>query len=310
MEFRPKPNFKYLDDYGLDDDDPVPTAFFIRGEMSPEDGPPTNGEEYLKTVRWESKRFPGIVVSDIDPRRYDDQRNKQTYIEKKRSASKLTVSQEWQDSLMAYFETLSQNLDNFQPSASWLKLPKPLPSTKDEGTWRHLCFPKEKQHKDEPMQTSVPSESSDLKENSTDDTSMNIDGEREEGQVEDGEIAEVTPEVEVAPPQPAIAEESLPHPLPPLLKVILNLDEVSTIRLFEHQCNWLEHAAFSEERSQWIFALMTRIKKPLHPDTQAAIMTLVEHITDLKLQVHLSSLSSHVPSSNKMTRWSPPSTSC
>lgn len=50
------------------------SCFFFskQTERKPEDGPPTTGEEYLMHVRWEAKSVPKVVVSNIDPRKYDN----------------------------------------------------------------------------------------------------------------------------------------------------------------------------------------------------------------------------------------------
>lgn len=47
----PKPDFQYYSGYDSEDDDLMSKAFRINGELSPEVGPPTSGEEYLKRVR-------------------------------------------------------------------------------------------------------------------------------------------------------------------------------------------------------------------------------------------------------------------
>jgi hypothetical protein len=46
-------------------DDLLPQAFAVDGEYDPTSGPPTNGIEYLRHVRWEASRLPNVNVAQV-----------------------------------------------------------------------------------------------------------------------------------------------------------------------------------------------------------------------------------------------------
>eukprot|EP00727_Mastigamoeba_balamuthi_P011963 m51a1_g739 hypothetical protein (222) ;mRNA; r:494398-495063 len=49
------------------DDDLMPRAFTIEGELAPDAGPPQDGFDYLRQVRWEAQRVPSVVVARVKP---------------------------------------------------------------------------------------------------------------------------------------------------------------------------------------------------------------------------------------------------
>lgn len=51
---------EYSDDDGL-----LRRAFYVKGELPPEAGPPQNGVDYLKHVKWEARRIPSTIVADV-----------------------------------------------------------------------------------------------------------------------------------------------------------------------------------------------------------------------------------------------------
>lgn len=53
---------EYSDDDGL-----LRRAFYVEGELPPEAGPPQNGVDYLKHVKWEARRIPSTIVADMNP---------------------------------------------------------------------------------------------------------------------------------------------------------------------------------------------------------------------------------------------------
>ena len=49
-------------------------AFEVVGEPDEDSGPPVDGEEYLRRVIAEAKRYPDVITSDVDPRSFDHRR--------------------------------------------------------------------------------------------------------------------------------------------------------------------------------------------------------------------------------------------
>jgi hypothetical protein len=56
--------FEMYESSDSDDDELMPKAFAVDGEMSPDEGPPTNGEDYLRRVRfvWKRKKREKLSV--------------------------------------------------------------------------------------------------------------------------------------------------------------------------------------------------------------------------------------------------------
>lgn len=49
-------------------------AFEVVGEPDEDSGPPVDGEEYLRRVIAEAKRYPDVITSDVNPRSFDHRR--------------------------------------------------------------------------------------------------------------------------------------------------------------------------------------------------------------------------------------------
>lgn len=96
------------------DDELMPKAFLVDGEMPLEDGPPTNGLEYLRRVRWEAKQSPKIVVSSIDPRMYDANQTR-TWLPPKIPEAPIEYlpSKEWEEDFLNSFKKLRQVITVF-----------------------------------------------------------------------------------------------------------------------------------------------------------------------------------------------------
>jgi len=145
--FVPKPGFKYFDDYDDEDEDIRSGALPVKGESSPDDGPPTTGEEYLRRVRWEANRCPGIVVSDIDPKRFEQNKSRDYFSLPKPITAPptgLAPPEEWQQWILEDFQSLIEYLENLYNTEkeNLPTLPFTLPSAKDESQWYKLCFGK------------------------------------------------------------------------------------------------------------------------------------------------------------------------
>ena len=63
----------------------------------------------------------------------------------------------------------------------------------------------------------------------------------------------------------------------PLTSVISSLKPAACAALLEHQIEWadaLDGGVVSRKMAAWIYALLARLEKPLHPDHASAIRTL------------------------------------
>eukprot|EP01120_Amphizonella_sp_Union-15-10_P000874 TRINITY_DN10925_c0_g1_i1.p1 TRINITY_DN10925_c0_g1~~TRINITY_DN10925_c0_g1_i1.p1 ORF type:complete len:119 (-),score=19.77 TRINITY_DN10925_c0_g1_i1:301-657(-) len=93
----------------------LPPAFEISEEtdLGPPSGPPTNGLEYLKSVRWEAKQLPNVFVSNINPRDYDE---KQTRYGIPPPVPKgcLEPNKKWKKEFIESFKNLRQRIESLR----------------------------------------------------------------------------------------------------------------------------------------------------------------------------------------------------
>eukprot|EP00026_Physarum_polycephalum_P009225 Phypoly_transcript_09339.p1 GENE.Phypoly_transcript_09339~~Phypoly_transcript_09339.p1 ORF type:complete len:325 (+),score=70.47 Phypoly_transcript_09339:51-977(+) len=253
-----------------DDDDLLPRAFAVTGELPPEAGPPTTGEDYLRRVRWEARRCPNVVVSAIDPRKYD---NRQTQFAAlpppcPPAPAGMAPHIQWETKFLAQFSDLRLSLNH-----AFAK-PKPalsfnLPHHNDVRGWYLLCFgAKEKEREREEKEK----ENRQKKHQDQDTEAMVIDSptqNHEEQQLEiNHNISKVT----------AIGQQALP----PLMSIVTHLDQVTVMALVQHHITWLETRPMTQHRAQWIYALLARLEKPLDPDIAASLRSLLRRTSVLR----------------------------
>ncbi|CAN8318042.1 unnamed protein product [Cochlearia groenlandica] len=96
-------------------------AFEVNGEPDFDSGPPEDGLEYLRRVRWEAKRIPNVRVAKIDETKYVKQ-EQSVYMPQIPDISKcpehLLPVKEWEDSLLSDFShlrlALSQDANEYE----------------------------------------------------------------------------------------------------------------------------------------------------------------------------------------------------
>jgi len=231
----------------------LPRAFIVEGETPPSDEPPVSGDDYLRRVRWEARRCPQVVVSKIDPRQYD---NKQTQFANipppcPPAPPGMTPLPSWEDAFLSIFSELRQKL-NYLSTQSKPKLSITLPRLTDAKGWTHLCF-------GYPSPSDSPSSST--KE-------------------------PPSPPISTGQTVPSSNQKSnSKYPLPPLLSIILQLDHVSISSLLQYHIEWLETKILTRERALWIFALLTRLDKPLDADMAASLRKLLRRASVLRSQL-------------------------
>ncbi len=152
----------------------LPRAFAVEGELGPDSGPPTTGLDYLRQVRWEAKRVPHVVLSDIDPRDFDDRQTTYAQLPPKMAAAPpglapdpvwekkfLTSFEELQQELQEYYNQhkskhLGQKLSNLFASTTTTTSPS-LPPIKDDTAWKRFCLGSKPKEGREPIPPNRPS---------------------------------------------------------------------------------------------------------------------------------------------------------
>ncbi|KZS01392.1 Survival of motor neuron protein-interacting protein 1 [Daphnia magna] len=59
-----------------------------------------------------------------------------------------------------------------------------------------------------------------------------------------------------------------------MLPIILSLNQFMVETLLEYNVQWLEETSFSQQRGQWLYALLAKLEKPLKPEMCSLIRTL------------------------------------
>ncbi|KAJ3671473.1 hypothetical protein LUZ60_007552 [Juncus effusus] len=109
-------------DYDISDDDRydgiLKPAFLVEGEPDFESGPPLDGLEYLRRVRWEANQIPDVNIAKLN---LHEICNEQTdYMPKipelPKCPSNLLPSKDWQDSFVSYFSDLRKSISELEIS--------------------------------------------------------------------------------------------------------------------------------------------------------------------------------------------------
>eukprot|EP00899_Mesostigma_viride_P019024 jgi/Mesvir1/27122/Mv20799-RA.1 len=256
---------------GDDDDDDefsdsgLPQALPVAEEGDEDDGaPPMTGEEYLRMVRRESRQIPDVVRAHINPRAYDHLRTRGYVPEMARVVAPpphARPSPAWVTELLADFSELRAALDKLGAgTAAATPFPSArvmLPPVSDAASWRSLCL----------------------------------------GQLAHGGPARDTCQGHGA-DGPHAASCLLPHPpvgavadagnaSPPLMGIVLRLDELSCNALFQHHVKWFRGLTPRSlqalpQLARWIYALSARLSKPLQPEVAASCRDLLRHASVLR----------------------------
>ncbi|XP_041346949.1 gem-associated protein 2-like [Gigantopelta aegis] len=215
--------------------------------------PPTTGNEYLRRVRQEAKGCPKVVVADIDTTVFSD---RQTVKYKEPSGCLpaprgLAPSPEWIKMQITEFTQLRQKLARFKAmmQSGEVKVKKQsLPGPNDVNAWCRLCFgPIRVQPFGQPV------------------AATNF----VEPMVEGSNGSD-------SPAQPAFTGT------PPLLSIVVSMDQHTVVRVLEYHVNWLEATGFTTEQGRWFYALLASLQKPLLPEACALLRTLARLVSNLR----------------------------
>lgn len=202
-----------------------PRAFKIDGELGPDAGPPMDGFDYLRRVRWEAKRVPKVVKSNIDPRQYDSRQT--TFLTPPPDIAEcpeaLRPSPEWESTFLLNFDALRKDLAHRYEAMPKPKLAQPLPSIRDAQRWKQINL-----------------------------------GIHRHGD-----------------------ERTLVTPTRPTMSVVMTLDIVSVRQLLEYHIRWAKKAKEVDEvHTQWLYALLSRLDKPIDADMASALRSLLRRLAE------------------------------
>jgi survival of motor neuron protein-interacting protein 1 len=238
--------------YESDDEELMPRAFMVEEEeLNIKEGPPTTGEDYLKMVRREAKNYPEIVISNINPREFDKNQSR-WYFQNLPKILKAPPGFEpkiiWQKKFLKYFEKLQKKLE-------------------------YLISIKNKNIEFNKLNVKLPS----------------IKDSKKWKYFCFGTSKKLT------------EEKNSEQNNQPLLKIILNLKEIDIITLIDYQIQWLNELVDSilkeilknenfliiipTNRWLWLFALFSRLHKPLNADTASSLRQLLRLCCNIRYRM-------------------------
>ncbi|KAI4334744.1 hypothetical protein L6164_013456 [Bauhinia variegata] len=120
-------------------------AFLVEGEPDFDSGPPEDGWEYLRRVRWEAAQIPKVKVAKLDRSKLNKEQS--AYMPKIPDIAKcpqhLLPLKQWEDSFLAEFSELRANLSRLDASSATGNLqPVHLLTTKEHLLNNHLSLGK------------------------------------------------------------------------------------------------------------------------------------------------------------------------
>lgn len=72
---------------------------------------------------------------------------------------------------------------------------------------------------------------------------------------------------------------------PPLLSILLQMDQHTVHKVLEYHINWFEATGFSATQGQWLYALLVCLEKPLTPETCSSLRSLARNCANLRATI-------------------------
>lgn len=142
---------EHIDD-DENDDSLLHRAFYVEGELPPEAGPPQNGVDYLKHVKWEARRIPSTIVADVDSNKlFCEKSHRSKYLSLIRASSintdcidEVKPSAEWESHFLKKFTKLKSEIEKkrLQKVKIAKKRKIDLPHKDDVNEWLDFCLVK------------------------------------------------------------------------------------------------------------------------------------------------------------------------
>ncbi|XP_058771951.1 uncharacterized protein LOC131645754 [Vicia villosa] len=223
-------------------------AFQVDGEPNFDSGPPEDGWEYLRRVRWEAQQFPNVKISKLDRSKLTKEQS--PYMPQIPDIAKcpehLLPLKQWEDAFLAEFSALRVNLSCLVEERSSTML-----SGSNFGDIL-LCNNKSIAKADQPTNLA--------------------------GKHEDNITSLENPGLKTSKDQTCSN-----IPTPPLLSTILGMDSVARVSMLLKRIRLLEpENTITRIDCLWLFALCAAVDTPLDADTCAALRSLLRKCADIR----------------------------
>lgn len=251
-------------------------AFLVEGEPDFDSGPPQDGIEYLRRVKWEAAQIPKVRVANLDRKKLNKQQT--PYMPNIPSvpvcSKDLLPSKDWEREFLADFSDLRMALSNVELSNHHQL--KSFPSYKNKVLWEKFCFGSICSLSSDEESCPLAKEEEEDENNILEDLDFEFTATNKLLQAND-KINCVVKE----PREDPLAE--IRSATSPLLPVMLSLDEIARATVFRYHVTWLENiSSLSKDRAIWLFALCAVLDKPLDAETSAAARALLRKCSTLR----------------------------
>ncbi|XP_057489258.1 LOW QUALITY PROTEIN: uncharacterized protein LOC130775161 [Actinidia eriantha] len=250
-------------------------AFLVIGEPNFDSGPPQDGLEYLRRVRWEAAQVPKVKVAKLERSKLNKEQT--AYMPQipdiEKCPQHLLPLKEWEDAFIADFSDLRMALSCLEGSSAEIsaKLLFPFTTHREESSNQ---LPESIIFEKFDNATAVGVESSEALNPSILENSILP------------QCSSIVDENNASP--------SLENPNPksssewkcsdgPSLSMILGMDSVTRLAMLRKRIGLIEKmSSLSRSDGVWLFALCSAIDTPLDADTCAALRCLLRKCSSLR----------------------------
>ncbi|MED6130866.1 hypothetical protein PIB30_004730 [Stylosanthes scabra] len=244
-------------------------AFFVDGEPDFDSGPPEDGWEYLRRVRWEADQIPKVKVAKLDRSKLNKEQS--DYMPKIPDIAKcpehLLPSKQWEDVFLADFSALRMNISC------------------------HECSNADNSSNVQPVHKSQ------LLENNSGESTSVMNKDKDvllQSHLSDSKAVDPPNKLTSEDEDPTMPREnpgsktsvdgtSSSSVSPPMLSSVLRMDPKARVSTLLKRISLLESAStISRNDCMWLFALCASVDTPLHADTSAALRSLLRKCASIR----------------------------
>ncbi|KAM9975892.1 hypothetical protein ACTFIW_013284 [Dictyostelium discoideum] len=69
------------------------------------------------------------------------------------------------------------------------------------------------------------------------------------------------------------------------MDILCRLDHVLTVALVNYHIEWLEKREFTQERSYWLYMLLSLLEKPIDPDTCSNLRSCIRRLSVFRSKI-------------------------
>ncbi|WJZ88001.1 hypothetical protein VitviT2T_007340 [Vitis vinifera] len=244
-------------------------AFLVEGEPDFDSGPPEDGLEYLRRVRWEAAQIPEVTVAKLDMNKLNKEQT--LYMPKIPDIAKcpehLAPLKKWEDAFLADFAELRAALSHLEDSRV------------ENSDRQHPVFSFHEDYSCQVLESTLPENFDNL---TIDSQPLDCSNPKNSDKRLPLSIINED-DTSLSPENSSPRTESSGNY--PLLSVILGMDSVARVSMLRKCINSLEtKSTLSRSDCMWLFALCAAIDTPLHADTCAALRSLLRKCASLRAE--------------------------